>query len=79
MAIKEKDKAKLQKSVKEFKDAKLADTEGDLAKAESILKRFKAKDGKKVSLGALAQRSGTFKRVWNAKGKIAVFLKHLKI
>lgn len=46
VAIKEKDKAKLQKSVKDFKDAKLADTEGDLAKAESILKRFKARDGK---------------------------------
>ena len=46
VAIKEKDRAKLQKSVKEFKEAKLADTEGDLAKAEGILKRFKARDGK---------------------------------
>ena len=33
--------------MKEFKDAKLADTEGDLAKAEHLLKRFKAKESKK--------------------------------
>ncbi|PIK57548.1 putative trichohyalin isoform X2 [Apostichopus japonicus] len=44
VAIKKKDKDLITKSVKEFKSAKLADTDGDLKKAETILKRFKARD-----------------------------------
>ncbi|XP_072016669.1 uncharacterized protein [Amphiura filiformis] len=44
VAIKKKDRDLLAKSVSEFKKAKLADTEGDLAKAEHLLKRFKAKE-----------------------------------
>ncbi|KAJ8034092.1 hypothetical protein HOLleu_24518 [Holothuria leucospilota] len=44
VAIKKKDRELIKKCVNEFKAAKLADTEGDLKKAETILKRFKARD-----------------------------------
>ncbi|XP_022107129.1 axoneme-associated protein mst101(2)-like [Acanthaster planci] len=44
VAIKQKDRILLTKSVDEFKKAKLADTDGDLHKAEKILTQFKAKD-----------------------------------
>ena len=46
VAIKKKDRDLLNKAVSEFKKAKLADTEGDLAKAEHLLRRFKAKESK---------------------------------
>ncbi|XP_033644900.1 reticulocyte-binding protein 2 homolog a-like [Asterias rubens] len=44
VAIKKKDRTLLNKSVSEFKKAKLADTEGDLHKAERILTQMKAKE-----------------------------------
>ncbi|XP_033109589.1 calponin homology domain-containing protein DDB_G0272472-like [Anneissia japonica] len=44
VAIKKRDKKMLVKSVENFKNAKLADTDKDLPKAEKILKLFKAKD-----------------------------------
>ena len=46
VAIKKKDRTLLNKSVSEFKKAKLADTEGDLHKAERILTQMKAKESK---------------------------------
>ena len=46
VAIKQKDRKLLNKSMAEFKKEKLADTDGDLNKAERILTQFKAKDGK---------------------------------
>ncbi|XP_074641536.1 uncharacterized protein LOC141899249 isoform X2 [Tubulanus polymorphus] len=44
VAIKSRDREKLTKSVGEFKKAQLPDDEGDLFKAERLLKQFKAKE-----------------------------------
>ena len=50
VAVKRRDRDKLPHAVDAFKAARLSDDDMDLAKAEQILREFKASDGECISL-----------------------------
>lgn len=66
VAIKDRDKYKLQYSINEFKTEKVEDVDMDLEKAERLLKEITSRDSMLYNLRVYTKDLGTIKQICNS-------------